>query len=45
MIFVLSPTWDIRAQISLMESKIRFFLAVEMRAGVVAGRSPATGSL
>ena len=43
MIFVLSLTWGIRAQIFRMELKIRAFLAAGMRGGEVMGRSSATG--
>jgi len=44
MIFVLSLTCGIRAQILRMEVKIRAFLAAGMRGGEVMGRSSATGS-
>jgi len=44
MIFVLSPTRGIRAQIRLMEVKIRAFRAAGMRGVAVIGRNSATGS-
>jgi len=44
MIFELSATCGIRAQISRMESKIRAFVPAGMRAGAVMGRNSATGS-
>src|ERR1022692_2161279 len=43
-IFVLSLTCGMRAQISRMESKICAFLPAEMREGAVIGRSPAPGA-
>ena len=44
MIFALSLTRGIRAQILRMEVKIRAFLAADMHGGAVTGRNSATGS-
>ena len=44
MIFVLSLTLGILAQILFMEVKIRAFLAAAMRGGAMTGRNSATGS-
>ena len=44
MIFVLSLTCGVRAQIPCMESKIRAFLSAGMRGGLEMGRNSATGS-